>query len=96
MRSPPRRPCDHCGRDDVGSKRAGIAVVKVPVVNPTNHDVVVGHRELVVCRPTVAYRPFCDTLVATHGHPKGCALCALYNPPGAEQQHGRRPRGGRK
>lgn len=76
--------CDHCGRTDVGTKAAGRAVVKIPIRNPYDLQEVVGHRVLVVCDPTVKFRPRCRTLVLVHGHERACRPCALNYAPGAE------------
>jgi hypothetical protein len=94
--------CDHCGRNDLGSHAAGIAVVKVPILNPHDHDDVTGYDVLTVCAPRAAYRPRCKTLVSTlwfrskgeearkERHGRNCGVCFEYNPPGTENQYGYR------
>lgn len=77
------RTCDHCGRE-VTSKAANGTLIRVPIPLPTDHNIVIGHQELLVCNPTVRYRPRCYRLVAMYGHGGDCQSCYRNYPPGAE------------
>lgn len=70
--TPDETVCDHCGRNDVGSEAAGRAEIG----------------GLVVCCPTVKYRPNCQVLVSGRyaGHGRNCRICAEGNPPGWERR----------
>lgn len=86
MRNPfSQKKCDHCRREDLGSKAAGWAKVVINILNPYNHEEVVSRVMLEVCNPTVRYRPRCKILVEEYSHTAACPVCFEYNPPGAEE-----------
>lgn len=86
--APPPETCDHCGRTDVGTWKAGRAVVKLAILDP--HDrlhTTLEIKTLVVCDPRVADRPKCKKLVANYRHERHCRVCRESNPPGTELKY---------